>query len=41
MVTVGFVVEGDSDKYLVESELFRKSSARYFVERLCALGNPR
>ena len=24
MVTVGFVVEGDSDKYLVESELFRK-----------------
>ena len=23
MVTVGFVVEGDSDKYLVESELFR------------------
>ena len=24
MVTVGFVVEGDSDKYLVESDLFRK-----------------
>ena len=24
MVTVGFVVEGPSDKYLVESELFRK-----------------
>ncbi len=24
MVTVGVVVEGDSDKYLVESELFRK-----------------
>ena len=24
MVTVGFVVEGDSDKHLVESELFRK-----------------
>ena len=24
MVTVGFVVEGDSDKYLVENELFRK-----------------
>ncbi len=23
MVTVGFVVEGDSDKYLVESELFQ------------------
>ena len=67
MVTVGFVVEGDSDKYLAESELFRKwlreecnlkvidpvvdaagggnmcscPSARYFVERLCALGNLR
>ncbi len=24
MVTVGFVVEGDSDKYLVENEFFRK-----------------
>ena len=35
MLSVGFVVEGASEQRLVESNLFR--SARYFVERLCAL----
>ena len=28
MVTVGFVVEGDSDKYLVENEFFRNGYAK-------------
>jgi len=46
VVRVGFVVEGVSDKKLIESGSFKNwakhptcASARYFVDKLCALSH--